>query len=132
LEKQQYLKILDNEVEILKSRTLMETVVADLQLNITYFAKGKIKTTELFEKSPIVLRFLTPPVVKNRTSPVIYSLDISKTNKFTLSCEGANWQQAWGDTLILPEGKAILTQTKNPKPLENTVGLYMYRQPISR
>lgn len=107
----------DNEVEILKSRTLMEKVVADLQLNVSYFAKGKIKTTELFETSPVKLRFLTPPLLKNKTNPVNYILDISKSKKFTLTNDDKTWQRKFGDTLILPEGRAILTKTTNPKPL---------------
>src|SRR4051812_29823092 len=32
----------DNEVEILKSRTLMDRVVSDLQLNVQYFSLGHI------------------------------------------------------------------------------------------
>ena len=107
----------DNEVEILKSRTLMEKVVSDLQLNVSYFAKGKIKTTELFETSPVALRFLAPPILENKTNSISYLLDISNSKNFTLSNDDKTWLRAFGDTLLLPEGRAILTQTNNPKPL---------------
>jgi tyrosine-protein kinase Etk/Wzc len=109
----------DNEVEILKSRALMEKVVADLQLNVSYFAKGKIKTTELFETSPVKLHFLTPPLFNNKTNPITYLLDISNSKQFRLTNDNRTWQQQYGDTLVLPEGSAILTKTTNPKPLNS-------------
>ncbi len=38
----------DNEVEILKSRTLMENTVNSLQLNTSYFSKGSVRQSEVF------------------------------------------------------------------------------------
>ena len=50
----------DNEVEILKSRSLMEKVVRDMELNTTYFVEGRVKKTEHFSKFPYsALRHLT-------------------------------------------------------------------------
>lgn len=51
-------KNVDNEIEILNSYTLMEKVVTDLKLNITYYAKRKIKDAELYDDSPIYLEIL--------------------------------------------------------------------------
>ncbi len=39
----------DNEIEILQTKTLMLKVVKDLQLNITYYKPGKIKDIETFQ-----------------------------------------------------------------------------------
>ena len=47
----------DNEIEILKSRTLVESTVKSLNLNITQFVKGNIIARELFKQSPIVVTF---------------------------------------------------------------------------
>lgn len=46
----------ENEIEILKSRTLLNRVVNDLHLTTRYFATGHLKTTEIYEKnlSPFV------------------------------------------------------------------------------
>ncbi|RYZ46901.1 MAG: hypothetical protein EOP49_22475, partial [Sphingobacteriales bacterium] len=38
----------DNELEIVKSYTLMYKVVDDLQLNVSYFARKSLKTVELY------------------------------------------------------------------------------------
>jgi tyrosine-protein kinase Etk/Wzc len=48
----------DNEIEILKSRTLVESTVKKLNLNIALIVKGKIINSEIFEKLPIKLDFI--------------------------------------------------------------------------
>ncbi|MDQ3190400.1 MAG: polysaccharide biosynthesis tyrosine autokinase [Bacteroidota bacterium] len=53
-------KVVDNEVEILRSFTLMEKVVTDLNLNVRYFAVKTIKDSELYDKSPIHLEINYP------------------------------------------------------------------------
>jgi tyrosine-protein kinase Etk/Wzc len=48
----------DNEIEILKSRTLVESTAKKLDLNISLIIKGKITNSEIFEKLPIKLDFI--------------------------------------------------------------------------
>ena len=43
----------DNEIEILKSRTLIESTVKELNLNISYYKFGIVKTIEIYKDSPI-------------------------------------------------------------------------------
>ena len=47
----------DNELEVLKSRSLVEKTVRDLNLNISYFADGRVITSELYKNSPIKAQF---------------------------------------------------------------------------
>jgi len=42
-------KNVDNEIQILKSRTLMEEVVRDLNVNVKYFAVGRVKNEEVYK-----------------------------------------------------------------------------------
>lgn len=46
-------KVVDNEIEILKSYTLMEKVVKGLNLNTTYYYKDNFKNLELYNSSPV-------------------------------------------------------------------------------
>ncbi|SOD91647.1 GumC family protein [Spirosoma fluviale] len=47
-------KNIENEIETLKSRTLIQRVVDDLNLNIAYFQKGDVRDDEeIFDSSPI-------------------------------------------------------------------------------
>ncbi len=43
---------IQNEIEILKSKPLMQRVVDSLHLQFTYYAKGKIKTVNIYNQSP--------------------------------------------------------------------------------
>lgn len=43
----------DNEIEVVKSRTLVETTVRELELNISYLTQGRVKWEELYKKSPV-------------------------------------------------------------------------------
>ncbi|RTY86002.1 GumC family protein [Flavobacterium sp. RSP15] len=49
---------LDNEIEILKSRTLIESTVRKMNLNIAFVMEGKIVNTDLFKSAPIVVNFI--------------------------------------------------------------------------
>jgi uncharacterized protein involved in exopolysaccharide biosynthesis len=41
----------DNEIEILKSRTLVQRVVKKLNLNTSFLVEGRVIDTEIYEKS---------------------------------------------------------------------------------
>jgi capsular exopolysaccharide synthesis family protein len=48
----------DNEVEILKSRTLVESTVKALELNVSIFKKGRINTVDVYKEAPIEAHFI--------------------------------------------------------------------------
>ncbi|TDD75946.1 GumC family protein [Flavobacterium caseinilyticum] len=48
---------IDNEIEILKSRTLIESTVRKMNLNISFVVEGQIISTDLFKNSPILVDF---------------------------------------------------------------------------
>lgn len=50
-------KIVENEMEVLKSRSLMEKVVDGLNLTVSYFDEGPFRDAELFQKSPVTLNY---------------------------------------------------------------------------
>ncbi|MXV52129.1 polysaccharide biosynthesis tyrosine autokinase [Pedobacter sp. HMF7647] len=51
-------KIVDNEIVILKSYTLMEKVVNNLNLQASYFSKEGLTKTELYKNSPVYVHIL--------------------------------------------------------------------------
>lgn len=53
-------KIVENEIEIIQSRTLMVNVVKDLFLYAPVYEEGKIKTISAYTKSPIVIEAPNP------------------------------------------------------------------------
>lgn len=48
---------IDNEIEIIKSRKIIGDVIKNLNLNISYFSKGRVKETEVYHKSPYKIIF---------------------------------------------------------------------------
>lgn len=50
-------KIVENEMEVLKARSLMEKVVDGLNLTVSYFDEGTFRDAELFQKSPVTLNY---------------------------------------------------------------------------
>lgn len=94
----------ENELEIVKSRTLMENVVRKLQLNVTYFAEGRIKKTEEWGSLPFTFHWI---YLKDTLNDVKYTVRQSADGKqFHLVNKkaGVNKTAAWGDTLHVPEG----------------------------
>ncbi|MES2881177.1 MAG: GNVR domain-containing protein, partial [Bacteroidota bacterium] len=51
-------KNIQNEIEFLQSRPLMERVVDKLNLNFTYLAKGKIKELNIYRSAPFTMEVL--------------------------------------------------------------------------
>ncbi|MFT4800367.1 MAG: tyrosine-protein kinase Etk/Wzc, partial [Flavobacteriaceae bacterium] len=72
----------DNEIEILKSRKIVGSVVDSLNLTTLYFTEGRIKSSELYTRSPIKIIFDNEyeEVTKQRkdTSFAVYITSVSK------------------------------------------------------
>src|SRR5690606_6485211 len=89
----------ENEMEVLKSRSLSEKTIEKLKFNISYFVEGRIKTMELYKNSPIEAEFSE---ILGRFTVVVEGVD--EVN-FKLSDEETNYGQfAYGETITL-EGK---------------------------
>ena len=74
-------KLVENEIEVLKSRALLGKVVDDLNLIVSYWQEGKFRDSELHTSSPITLNTteLTPFAYSN---PLYVKTE--KNNKYKL------------------------------------------------
>ncbi|MER0438937.1 polysaccharide biosynthesis tyrosine autokinase [Emticicia sp. W12TSBA100-4] len=52
-------KIVENEIEVFKSKVLAEKVIDELNLTVSYYSEGWIRDTELFKKSPVTLNYVS-------------------------------------------------------------------------
>nr|WP_315152878.1 polysaccharide biosynthesis tyrosine autokinase [uncultured Flavobacterium sp.] len=50
----------DNEIEILKSRTLVESTIKELNLTVSIFVKGNITDKEIYGEAPIEITLVNP------------------------------------------------------------------------
>ena len=66
---------IQNEMEVLKSKPLMERVVKNLNLEVSYFAVGKIRSENIYKLSPFTLR-----IIRLADSGRSFSIDVKFIN----------------------------------------------------
>jgi len=64
----QNVSIIDDEIEILKSRLLIERVIKELNLNILMFKEGKVTSSERYQKQPLTINFLENDSIINKVN----------------------------------------------------------------
>jgi len=101
-------KLVENELEILKSQTLMEQVVKDLSLDVAYTAKDGLRTINLYNESPAIIK---PEIITEKGLEEPLVLHIVDSTHFTFNDEdkphafGQRFNNAWG-AFIVTKGKA--------------------------
>ena len=70
---------IDNEIEILRSKTLIKHVVSELNLYTTYSAPGSFNDVELYKSSPVRVG-LTPQEADKLSGPALFELTLSPGN----------------------------------------------------
>ncbi|MCL2649430.1 MAG: polysaccharide biosynthesis tyrosine autokinase [Candidatus Azobacteroides sp.] len=104
---------LDNEIEVLKSRTLAKNVADSLKINVNYYKDGIFKKREIYKKSPVWINVnefkKTGNLIIDKiedNSFIVTSKDTTFTKKIFL---GEAFESPWG----------LLTINKNETGSEN-------------
>lgn len=100
----------ENEILILKSKSLTERVVRELNLDISYFVEGNIRDMELFRDVPFRVTILTPlDSLKFPSFPFFVS--VISDQKFLLREEegGSEVEYNFGELVTLPVGDILVT-----------------------
>lgn len=107
--------VLEDEMELLKSRTLMDKIVQELEGNVFYFSQTDIKRTGLHKsRTPVkVIFFEKDKQFYNRDT--LFTIKVLSNTEFVLKDEdgnetsihnfGENVQSKIGDFMITPQGK---------------------------
>jgi tyrosine-protein kinase Etk/Wzc len=150
---------LDNEIEILKSRKLVERAVKKLNLNTALIVKGNVVDREIYQEAPIEVYFAdkTYQYYENsihlkfsELTPTTFELEnqsVAETSQVLLSNATA---YRYGEEIPTRYGRLVITKTKNGStgiiehyksidivisPLDNVVGSFQERlkvEPISK
>ncbi|MCF2501504.1 GumC family protein [Dyadobacter chenhuakuii] len=92
-------KLVENEIEILKSQSLMEQTIRELSLDINYETTDGLKTIDLYKQSPIIIK---PELISEfayENTLVIHVIDNEsfsindETNKYKF---GQKFRNPWG------------------------------------
>jgi len=98
----------DNEIEILKSRSLLLKVIKDLKLNIEIYENGNVQVKELFKNSPIKINFIDSN--KEDYKNGVFEIKIINNSTFELFDEKTKKQEncKFGDAINTSVGKFIV------------------------
>ncbi len=101
---------IENEIQIIKSRTLITNVVKDLRLNVQYFAKGRILEIENYPKSIIEINFLSADSIIHNKSKTFRVLVNSETSFSLVDNEGKKISDhSFGKTMNTSIGDVVIT-----------------------
>lgn len=98
-------KLIESEVEIIRSRPILGNLVNELNLWVSYAEATKLKEVDLFNNSPIKFQMIKAAVPR---VAVEYNVEIMDARRFSFS-------QAKGKTLIANFGSAVNTSVGNWK-----------------
>lgn len=113
----------DNEIEVLKSRTLIEATIRALQLNVSYYGLGRVKSEEIYDESPIQITFLKSNFSYNKKSHR-YSVGYVDGDYFTLydESEQSIGDFKFGEIISFDEVQLLVTNVK-PKDKDFKIGV---------
>ncbi len=81
---------LSSQVEKLRSKQLISSVVDELDLNLSYYIEGNVITVEAYKSSPILIEFISQDSIVNNSSLDIFITPLSDTT-FLLESEDENY-----------------------------------------
>lgn len=113
--------LVDDEIQILNSRTNFQEVAKNLNLNLKVFVEGNIRDNELYDNLPIRLNFIAPDSIIYR-SKTTFLVDVVSENefKFKQKKEDFSGEYAFGNEVETSLGGLIITP--NTTKLHNLVG----------
>lgn len=116
----------DNEIEILKSRTLIEKTVQSLGLTTSLTGNGDVISSEIYIDTPIEVHFVNikPGFSLNsmsfeysESSPTTFELK----NEYLSSLEKGSGKFKYGESIAVPYADLIITKKPNAKNNYNTI-----------
>ena len=101
----------DNEIEVIKSRSIVEAAVRKLNFNVAFYTEARVKTIELYENKPFDVSFFdvsTSFYQKGKS----YSIDNGKGNTFELKTSDDKIVGVfkYGSVVSLPDAKMVITK----------------------
>jgi tyrosine-protein kinase Etk/Wzc len=110
----------NNELQQLHSRSLIEQAMYDLQYNVSYWGQGDIKFAETYEKSPFFIKLID--LKGGLDNPLAWDIRINKDKvKFMDDYVDTSFTLTWKDTAKLKFCTFILQ--KNPNVTINNPNL---------
>ena len=107
---------IDNEIEILRSKSLIKDVVSELELYISYSGEGRFQKPDLYGSSPVLVHFL-PEDAERLKAPILLTVNYQSGNRIdvTATINGNTVNKHFTELPAVLSGEAgTLTFTSNP------------------
>ena len=107
---------IDNEIEILRSKSLIKDVVSELELYISYSGEGRFQKPDLYGSSPVLVHFL-PEDAERLKAPILLTVSYQSGNRIdvTATINGNTVNKHFTELPAVLSGEAgTLTFTSNP------------------
>ena len=116
----------DNEIEILKSKKLMTTVIKDLGLETDVYVPGFFKDTEVYGKtSPIIVKVLSEKKTDKKNLPVYLKIE---GDKLFLSSEIiGNISTTFNKVISLPNANIMVLKNKSYESRFYQLSLFLFK-----
>lgn len=115
----------ENEVEIFKSRILMQRVVEDMDLNIQYSIPGAVKTSSIYNDGPFIVRTLIADSAIQGVHN--YTFKPTNGNRYELSDGNKTWKGNYGDTIRLSFSPIVIEQNAGDAGIYKDVKEYQIK-----
>lgn len=80
---------IQSEIEVLRSKPLMQRVVEKLNLQLSYYAIGKIKTTNIYKQGPFLIE---PLEIADSSRAFVLKIKFINSNKFRINEENTEFR----------------------------------------
>ena len=119
----------EDEMQVIGSRSIIESVVEKLNLNVQCYIQGSIKELEIYKNPPLTINFLeNDSIIKNIDTT--FTLDIVSSSEYTL--KDRNQRFNFGDNLSMPFGDIILTPNFTQEELKVGKSITVKITPIQK
>ena len=121
-------KLVENEIEILKSQSLMEQTIRGLQLDVSFVAYEGLRTVDLYKNSPIIV---IPEVISEFAFTQPLTIHVIDNSYFSINDEeakykyGQKFRNPWGLFTVLKgvesEHREVEVRFSDVKNLTNSM-----------
>ncbi len=118
-----------DEIQVLGSRTIINNVVSKLNLNIQYYIQGTIKELEIYTNPPLTINFLEQDSVLT-TIDTTYILNVISRTQFKF--KNSNKKFNFGDNINTTVGDIILTPNFDQPEMKVGKSVKIKVSPISK
>ncbi len=134
----------DNQIEILKSRSLISKTVKSLNLTTGYFVNGRFKDVDIYDKSPVTITFFDPSLLSQKQNLEIFVKIISDKEFEILNNDlKLTGKHNFGEEIKSNAGSVVVTKNYTKKanyneikikiiPLENVINYYLKKLAITK